>query len=180
MTASSKFGTLGLNIGAAGIVFRVLLALLYLISIPLEVLNRVNLSSLPPFLAFVAIYFGGIAAAYTLTYYLLGDRLSGSAWVNTAIFVGPAWLVLAWNPVLGALTGLVLPAAFNVGMGVYIGISFILQAKMRYGGCEVVAVPILLVKRRYPTYCIPLVAVDAVEKAVVDRRAKSADASPRA
>ncbi len=173
MTATSKYGTLGLNIGVAGIASRVLLAAFYLISIPLSILTSgLSLSSLSLFLVFVGVSFAGIAAAYTATYYLLGSRLGRwNPWVNTAIFVGPAWFVLIWGGI-GSFIGLALPAAFVAAMGIYVAISFILQSKMKYGGCEVVAVPILLVKRRYPTYCIPLVAVDVVEKAVVDRRAK--------
>ena len=54
-------------------------------------------------------------------------------------------------------------------MGVYIGASFIVQWKIKYGGCEVVALPFPLVKRPYPTYCVPLVAPDAVEKQVSQR-----------
>ena len=53
-------------------------------------------------------------------------------------------------------------------MGVYIGVSFILQWRIGYGGCEVVSIPIILLRRRYVTYCIPLVALDAVEKKIVD------------
>lgn len=171
MTAASNYGTLGLNIGVAGIASRLLLAVFYLISIPLTILTSgLNLSSLSLFLVFVGLSFAGIAATYTATYYLLGDRLGRwNPWINTAIFVGPAWFVLIWGAI-GPLIGLSLPPAFIVAMGIYVGISFILQSKMRYGGCEVVAVPILLVKRRYPTYCIPLVAVDVVEKAVIDRK----------
>jgi len=40
--------------------------------------------------------------------------------------------------------------------------------RIGYGGCEVVTLPILLLRKRYPTYCIPLVALDAVEKVVMD------------
>ena len=59
--------------------------------------------------------------------------------------------------------------ALPLGASAYIGISLILQWKIRYGGCEVVALPILLSKRRYTTYCLPLVALDAVEKVVVEK-----------
>jgi hypothetical protein len=40
---------------------------------------------------------------------------------------------------------------------------------MRYGGCEVVAVPSLLFGKRYVVYC-PYNVIDVVEKAVLDRR----------
>ena len=171
MTATSKYGTLGLNIGLAGIASRLLLAVFYLISISVTILTSgLSISSLSLFLVFVGVSFAAIAAAYTATYYFLGDRLGRwNPWVNTMIFVGPAWFLLVWGGI-GSFIGLALPAAFVVAMGIYVGVSFILQSKMRYGGCEVVAVPILLVKRRYPTYCIPLVAVDVVEKAVIDRK----------
>jgi hypothetical protein len=53
---------------------------------------------------------------------------------------------------------------------VYVGISLLLQWKIKYGGCEVVSLPIILFKRRYVTYCIPLVAVDAMEKGFVTAR----------
>ena len=99
--------------------------------------------------------------------------LSKSAILNTIIFVAPAMLTNAWNPLLSGFTGIRLPGAFILAMALYIGASFILQWRLKYGGCEVVAVPILLFKKRYATYCIPLVAVDVVEKVVADRKKSS-------
>ena len=64
-----------------------------------------------------------------------------------------------------------------LAMSVYIGLSFILQWKMRYGGCEVVALSIILSRRRYTTYCIPLIALDAVEKVVIERVLPPSDSS---
>ena len=62
--------------------------------------------------------------------------------------------------------------AVSSGSGniVYVGISLLLQWKIKYGGCEVVSLPTILFKRRYVTYCIPLVAVDATEKELVTAR----------
>lgn len=79
-------------------------------------------------------------------------------------------LTNVWNPILSGVIGIVLPIPFILAMGLYIGASFLLQWKLKYGGGEVVAIPILLFKKRYATYCIPLVAVDAVEKVVADRK----------
>jgi len=78
-------------------------------------------------------------------------------------------VVAWWDIVFGPRAGLSLPTALPLATSVYIGISFILQWKIRYGGCEVVAIPIILSKRRYTTCCLPLVALDAVEKVVVER-----------
>ncbi len=64
-------------------------------------------------------------------------------------------------------------------MGVYIGISFILQWRIGYGGCEVVSIPIILLRRRYVTYCVPLVALDAMEKKIIDSRASKHAAPTR-
>ena len=89
------------------------------------------------------------------------------------IFVGPAFLVGWWPIIIAPFVGTELPSAFLVAMGGYIGLSFILQWRIKYGGCEVVALPIVLFRNRYTTYCIPLVALDAAEKVVVDALAKS-------
>ena len=82
-------------------------------------------------------------------------------------------MVVWWKLIFAPLAGFDLPQAFSLAMGVYVGLSFILQWRIKYGGCEVVAVPIILLKKRYTTYCVPLVALDAVEKKVVNTLAKS-------
>ena len=131
-----------------------------------------DISRSPSFLGVSALYLVGIAAVYTTVYYLLGDRLLGRAnpWLNTLIFVGPAWVIAWWNIAIAPATGLSLPSALGLAMIVYVGISLLLQWKIEYGGCEVVSLPIILFKRRYVTYCIPLVAVDATEKELVTAR----------
>ena len=50
----------------------------------------------------------------------------------------------------------------------FLGERGILQWRIKYGGCEVVSIPIIIFRKRYPTFCIPLVALDALEKAVVE------------
>ena len=68
------------------------------------------------------------------------------------IFVGPASLVGWWPIIIAPSVGTELPSAFLVAMGGYIGLSFILQWRIKYGGCEVVALPIVLFRNRYVTY----------------------------
>ena len=58
---------------------------------------------------------------------------------------------------------------FHHALLLYIGISLIFGYFMRYGGCEVVSIPSLLLATRHQVYC-PLNAVDVVEQAVVGRR----------
>jgi hypothetical protein len=124
------------------------------------------------FYASLALYFVAIMGAYTGVYWILGElgvleRLD--PWFSTAIFVGPALVVAWWGFLVEPFTGVGIPEAFWLAMLAYVGISFVVQWYLSYGGCEVVALPILLFRKRFPTYCIPLVALDAVEKGVVDR-----------
>jgi len=170
MTSTSKFGTLGIDIGFFGRWSRLLWGGLILLPLLAQSAQGIIAGNLG-FYATSFLYLLLIVAVYTVSYYVLGARvLSKSGILNTIIFEGPAMLTIAWNPILSGVTGIVLPIPFILGMGLYIGASFILQWKLKYGGCEVVAVPILLFKKRYATYCIPLVAVDAVEKVVADRK----------
>jgi len=91
-------------------------------------------------------------------FYAIGELVLSkmNPWTGTLVFLGTPTLLY----VLG-----VLPPATQVAMGLYISASLMLTFFMRYGGCEVVALPSALLKRRYTMYC-PYNAVDAVERAV--------------
>ena len=68
---------------------------------------------------------------------------------------GPAWLVTA---------GVVLVAqVFPVAILTWIGVTLLLLAVLRRGGCEVLAVPNLLLRRRDYLVCLPFSAIDAWE-----------------
>lgn len=169
----SKYGQLGLDVGRFGRWSRLGWGLLILVPTALALVQDYNDSGISlRFAGFTVFYFVVITVAYTVVYWLLGERLFATAnpWLNTAILVGPAFVLAWWEFTIGPLTGIRLPSGLSLAMGLYVGISFILQWHIKYGGCEVVSVPILLLKRRYTTYCIPLVALDAVEKAIVDRK----------
>lgn len=169
----SRYGTLGIDVGSFGRWSRLLWGILILVPLAMSILQDVDDGNIAPtFYIRTAAYFVGILVAYTAVYWLLGERLFAKAnpWVNTIILVGPALLVAWWNFIPFPITGLRLPASLQLAMGLYIGLSLILQWVIGYGGCEVVSVPILLFKRRYTTYCVPLVALDAAEKAIVDRK----------
>ena len=177
----SRFGTLGLDVGVVGRWSRLVWGLLILAPIVYDISTRSDLLDSGDFYLQGAVYLGGITAAYVLVYGAFGERFFATAnpWVNTAIFVGPAFTV-GWWPIIGApLTGIEIPEALALAMGLYIGISFILQWRIGYGGCEVVSIPIILLRRRYVTYCVPLVAVDAVEKKIIDSRASKHAAPSR-
>jgi len=167
-----KFGRLGLDVGLLGRWSRLLWGVGLLLPLAFGGANdlRGSASSLS-FYGLAAVYFIAIVVAYVLVYWSLGERIFARAnpWFNTAVFVGPAIVAAWWEILIEPATGFGLPSALPLAMTVYIGVSFILQWRIKYGGCEVVALPIILTKRRYTTYCIPLFALDAVEKVVVER-----------
>ncbi len=167
----SRFGTLGLDVGVFGRWSRLVWGLMLLTPIVFAVITSDRLGS-GEFYLQATLYLVGITAAYVLVYWAFGERFFATAnpWVNTAIFVGPAFVVGWWPILFAPATGVELPKALILAMGVYIGVSFILQWRIGYGGCEVVSIPIILLRRRYVTYCIPLIALDAVEKKIVDSR----------
>jgi hypothetical protein len=169
---TTHYGRVGLDVGLIGRWSRLVIMVVILAPIIIDLSQSFDISRSPFFLGLSALYLVGIAAVYTTAYYLLGDRLLARAnpWLNTLIFVGPAWVIGWWNIAIAPATGLSLPETLGLAMVVYIGISLLLQWKIKYGGCEVVSLPILLFKRRYVTYCIPLVAVDATEKGFVTGR----------
>ena len=171
-SGTGKFGKLGLDVGVFGRWSRLLWGVAILSPLAVGAVQDIQGSgSSLSFYGLAGLYFLGIGAAYISVYWSLGERIFAKAnpWFNTAVFVGPAFVAAWWEILIQPLTGIGLTSSLPTAMSAYIGISFILQWKIRYGGCEVVALPIILSKRRYTTYCIPLVAVDAVEKVVVER-----------
>ena len=175
----SQFEKIGLDVGFVGRWSRLVWGVLILVPVAIEVAN--DFGSVIP-LAFYGraiLYLAGITLAYAAVYYLLGERLFAKAnpWINTLILVAPAFFIVWWNILFASLLGFSLPLALGFAMAFYVGVSFILQWKIKYGGCEVVAIPIILFKRRYTTYCVPLVALDAVEKKIVDNMAKTGDSA---
>lgn len=105
-----------------------------------------------------------ITGFYLASTAVLGPRLLGqiSPWTATTLFLTP--LV-----VLGALPGV--PDPLRAAVALYYGVSLLLIAAIRYGGCEVVGIPMAVLRRRDVVYC-PLNAIDAVERplAQVPRR----------
>ncbi len=170
---ASAYGRLGLDVGLIGRWSRLVYGLLVLVPLIVDLADDFSFSALSlAFMGRVLFYFALILAVYSAVYWFLAERFLARAnpWISTLIFVGPALLVGWWNVLVAPVVGFTLPASLLVAMALYIGVSLVIQWRLRYGGCEVVSLPIIFFRKRYPTYCIPLVAVDAVEKVVVDRR----------
>lgn len=156
-TVASKFGAVGLDLGLVGRIARLLLGTAMVGGI-LRDLATSNPSAL--FLAEAGAYFVLSLVIYTIAFYALRERILAhmNPWVGTAILLTPVLVVLMLD--LG-------PPAFQIAINAYVGASLIVASFMRYGGCEVVAVPSLLFGKRYVVYC-PYNVIDVVEKAVVD------------
>lgn len=162
MKNKSNF-TLGLDAGAVGRWLRLILGgivpLAYLINL------LYTQSPSPSFYGATVIYTGLIFLAYLVAHYLLGPPLFAYAnpWVNTLILAGPPTAVLVLQ--LG-------PPAFQLALAFYISISLIINFVLSYGGCEVVAIPSLLLGQKYVVYC-PWNVVDVVDKVIVERQVES-------
>lgn len=157
----SKAFTLGLDAGLVGRWTRLILGSV----IPLLSTVRLLLNDQPSFgfLVETAVYFAAIFGVYLAGHYFLGERLLArtNPWIGTLILVGPPTVALVAS--LG-------PSAFQLALALYISISLIFNFVMSYGGCEVMAIPSLIFRRRYVVYC-PWNVVDVVDKAVEARSA---------
>jgi hypothetical protein len=163
----ARYGIVGYNLGTAGRWSRFGLGLLIAAgTIASTLLGHGPAQEPGPFLLTTALALAGIAAAYLVAYALLGERVFAHAnpWLNTLILVGPALTIAYWNLTLGAALGVDLPGGLTLAMLAYVGASLVLESFLSYGGCEVVALPILVFRRRYVTYCLPLVLVDRAER----------------
>lgn len=150
--------TIGYDLGAVGTWVRILIGVVA--SAALVTIDLASDGVGAGFLAGVLAYFLGILAIYTVVYVLLAPRILPklNPWVSTVLFYGPV-LVL---PYVDAL-----PGTFRVALSIYVTVSIVVVVFVRYGGCEVVGIPSLIVGRRYVVYC-PWNAVDLVDKAIED------------
>ena len=157
--SARSFGKLGRDVGAVGRWFRLIVGG----SLSGFVLYHVAQASTVTEVGELALYFAATLSAYMAAEFLLGERLLSkvTAWQRTAILLGPLVVIFAFQ--LG-------PQVFHHALLLYFGVSLVFSFFMRYGGCEVMAIPGLIFGSRHTVYC-PLNVVDAVEKAVVDRAA---------
>ncbi len=145
---------IGRDLGPAGRFVRILAA-------GLNLAAAASVASLmgtltPSRLATILLTFIIAAVAYTLLVAAIGPRVLSriDPWLGAILVVLPLALVFAFPGV---------PDAVTVGLFAYIGISQLVQAAIGYGGCEIVGIPTLFLRRRYTVYCV-LNAADAMEE----------------
>jgi hypothetical protein len=152
--------TIGYDLGTVGTWVRILVGVVASVA-----LVTIDLSSSGPAANFfweTSLWFLGLLGAYTVVYVLLAPNVMSrlNPWVSTVIFYGPV-LVLPYIDTL--------PDAFRIALALYIILSIAVVVFVRYGGCEVVGIPALIVRRRHVVYC-PWNTVDIVDKAIEDSR----------
>jgi hypothetical protein len=165
MTTPTHF-TIGVQSTTFGRGVRLLLGVLFLLYAALRMLSlHERVAALPVLGAFL-----GILVVYYGAYLVLERPLLARQhpWLNTLVFVVPA-LVIVFAPLF--------PSWLQVGMVLYWGVSLLLNALIGYGGCEVLAVPTLVYKRRYHVYC-PTNVIDLAERAVTRPQGKARPAAP--
>ena len=84
------------------------------------------------------------ALAYTAVTWLVGDQLFERVgpWLSAIVLVAPATLILTFTP-----------SAAILGYDVFLGVSMLVQAAIGYGGCEILGIPTLALRRQYTVYC---------------------------
>jgi hypothetical protein len=145
---------IGRDLGPAGRLVRILAGLLNLAAAVgiARLMGPITVWSLGQVL--VALI--GTALAYTIAIGALGPRVLGriDPWLAAIAVVLPLAVLFA----LPFVPDPVLAGAF-----LYIAISQLIQAVIGYGGCEIVGIPTLVLRRRYTIYCV-LNAADVVER----------------
>lgn len=160
---------IGYHIGPFGRWARLIFAVYYLVFFVVNplVLNSQPLNDFLPFAGETALWVLALAATYFVSFYFLGELLLSkmNPWTGTLFFLGLPTLIglLGW-----------MPQPMQVAFGVYVPLSLILIFFMKYGGCEVIALPSLVLGQRYTMYC-PYNAIDAVERGVTPKKGNQAE-----
>ena len=178
----SNYGEVGVDVGSVGRWTRFVLGIVIILFVASDFFPVTHTHSTAAYLM-MALSFAAIVGIYTLGHVLIGDKLAGkSAWLGTLIFVVPAMFLLIAPAFdrslqLGYLLGLpALNHPFQLALLSYIGISFFLQWRAKYGGCEVVTIPNFIFKKDYASYCVPLLPLDVMEKLIVEKVGKAREA----
>jgi len=107
------------------------------------VLSSLQFGDSPGLLGGIAAVFVVCTVGYTALVWLLGERLfsGGDPWLLAILLVAPALVLFPF------------PVQLAIGYDAFLGISMVAQAAIAYGGCEIMGLPTLFVRRRYTVYC---------------------------
>lgn len=161
MSAALAPVRIGRDLLPGGRVVRVLAGLYFLASVVAALLSVTAGALSWQRIGQVALVFLLVAAGYTALVAVLGGRL--------LVRVDP-WLgaILLYAPLAVILTLPFVPGWAAVGANLYIGASLLVEAVIGYGGCEIVGIPTLVLRRRYTVYCL-FNSADVAERALRGR-----------
>jgi hypothetical protein len=161
MTAALAPVRIGRDLLPGGRAVRLLAGLYFLASVAGYLLTAATGALSWPGIGQLALVFSLVAVGYTALVAALGDRLlvRVDPWMAAILLYGPLALILALPMV---------PGWAAAGASLYIGVSFAVEAVIGYGGCEIVGIPTLLLRRRYTVYCL-FNSADVAERALQDR-----------
>ena len=113
----------------------------------------------------------GVVIFYILYTILMGNRVltKVNPWIGALIMDWP--LLVIWVVVLGHLPGI--PPSLILAIFLYFGISLFISGIVKYGGCEVVTIPGLILRRRYNVACIMFSPIDWLENKLVKKIPKN-------
>jgi uncharacterized membrane protein YhaH (DUF805 family) len=186
-TTMSKYGKLGWDVGSVGRWTRLVFGILLTALVVLDFIGGSHTHS-PATNLLTGILFVGIVAIYFAGYMLIVERVKDkNPWIPTVIFVFPAVYFGVINAMFvpselsfGVLVGLPgINHPLSLAMVLYFGLSLTVQFFSRYGGCEVIAIQNLILKKECSSYCVGLLPLDFVEKLIVDRFADPMSSTDR-
>ena len=176
----SQYGKVGRDVGIVGRWIRLVLGIMITLVVLYDFFGGNHTHSLRTN-ALIVLFFVGFVLVYYGVYRLVAEKITDkSPWIATFIFVLPAIyfaninaFVVPFELSFGYLIGMpFVNHPITIAMILYIGISFPVQFFTKYGGCEVIAIQNLMLRKNCPSYCVPLLPIDIVEKTIVDAIAR--------
>jgi hypothetical protein len=109
----------------------------------------------------------GVIIFYVLYTIIMGRLVltEVNPWIGALIMDWP--LIVVWGVILGHLP--LIPPSLILALLIYFGVSLVLSGFLRYGGCEVVTIPSLVMRKRYDVACFPFSLVDLLEDRIAKR-----------
>ncbi len=120
--------------------------------------------------AALVVSLAGVIIFYVLYTILVGNLVltKVNPWLGAVIMDWP--LVVVWVVDLGHLPGI--PPPLILAVFLYFGLSLVISGIVKYGGCEVVTIPGLLLGKRYNVACIVFSPIDWLEDRLAKKNAK--------
>ncbi len=120
--------------------------------------------------AALVVSLAGVIIFYVLYTILVGNRVltKVNSWLGAIIMDWP--LLVVWVFVLGHLPGI--PPPLILAVLLYFGLSLVISGLVKYGGCEVVTIPGLVLGKRYDVACIVFSPIDWLEDRLANKIAR--------